>query len=455
MRKGLLVVCLSVIQKRSSSTFQVFFIRKNPNALTMKKLIVIVLLSFLGSEIISQDNFQAGYIVKTGNDTVSGLVEYRGRTNNCYVCVFKSGNEEPVQFKSDAILAYGFNKGEVYRSKLIKNGDPEQTTVFLQAIVDGKTNMYIYNDLLHNGRIFVENDSLGVNELRIVKHKKENSNDLITYKEYIGYLKVYLANPKMQSEVNKMDLTISDVKKVIEKSNSHFDIPSKTYPIKMKTDKREKHLVFGIGVGINYSFSSYNFDGDYPVSISDGFTKFNNPGAFLNLSFKFPFFFQGKFSANTGIGYQKLNYQVEYNWPINESQLIDYQQTNIYIPLNFIYELLKTKVTPYLNAGVVVILNQDDANNNVMSTIEDDYAFIISNDKFRDNVSYLLGVGVKYYMGDHFNIDFNLGLSSYFLLTFETREYIRYDNNTATQSASVESIFSNQLSTSFSVHYSF
>lgn len=88
---------------------------------------------------ISQENFQTGYIVKTGNDTISGLVKYQGKTNNCNVCVFKSNSDEPVEFKPNAILAYGFNNGEIYRSKLIKNGKPEQPAVFLQAIIDGKT----------------------------------------------------------------------------------------------------------------------------------------------------------------------------------------------------------------------------------------------------------------------------------------------------------------------------
>ena len=422
----------------------------------MKKTALFIVLFVLTFELISQDNFEKGYLVKMDNDTLAGMVKYQGKTNNCSSCVFKNSEDETIEYGPQSILAYGFSNGEAFRSKHIETNNQEQFGVFLQLILDGKVRLFVYNDSLYSERIFIEKDSLGISELRIVERNVGNTNDIYKYKEYTGYLKYYLADSKTPLDIDHTKLRLKDIQELLSTYNSQFSTPSKSYPLKMKTKKREKPLVFGIGVGMIYAFGSYHIKGDHPSSISYDNAHFNYPGAFLNLSFKFPYFFQGKFSVNTGLGYQKLNYKLEYVWPITEPQTIDYSQTNIYIPLNFVYEILKTKVTPYVNAGAVFILNLDEANNNYLSSGDSKYLSVINNDNYYHNLTFLLGAGVKYYMGKHFHIDFNLGYSSYLLLTFDTSVYEKKETGELLLiTHSLNALMNRQLSTSFSIHYSF
>lgn len=421
----------------------------------MKKISLFIVLFALTFKLFSQENFQAAYLVKMAADTVAGLVEYRGKTNNCNSCVFKNSEGEIVKYGPQSIIAYGFVNGETYRSKRIQTNDQSQSDVFAQLILDGKVRMFVYNDSLYNERIFIENDSLGINELRIVERHPDNTNDIYKHKEYIGYLKVYLADSKTPLDIAHTKLNVKEIEKLLLEYNSQFDTPSKSYPLKMKTKKREKPLVFGIGAGMTYSFGTYRFGGGHP-SISYDDTHFNYPGAFLKLSFKFPYFFQGKFSMNTGFGYQKLNYKVEYIWPIVTPQIIDYSQTNIYIPLNFVYEILKTKVTPYVNAGAVLVLNLDEENNNKLISDGDKYLGEINIGSFQNNFTYLLGVGAKFYLGKNMNIDFNLGLTHYLLFRFDTSVYEKKENDELLLIIrSSNTLINRQISTSLSIHYQF
>lgn len=219
----------------------------------MKKIVLLFVLYALTFELASQENFQVGYLVQMDNDTVVGLVKYQGKTNNCISCVFKNSEGEITQYSPQSILAYGFIDGETYRSKHIKKNSQKKADFFVQLILDGKVRLFVYNDSIYNERTFIENDSLGINELRIVERPVENSNDIYKHKEYVGFLKVYLSDSKIPLDIDNTNLNLKNIKELVGTYNSQFNIPAKSYPLKMITDKREKPLIFGIGTGIIYS----------------------------------------------------------------------------------------------------------------------------------------------------------------------------------------------------------
>lgn len=64
--------------------------------------------------------FRNGYYITLENDTVYGLIDYRGEVRNSQTCVFKMSEvAEPEKFDPSEIQAYRFTDGKFYISKQI------------------------------------------------------------------------------------------------------------------------------------------------------------------------------------------------------------------------------------------------------------------------------------------------------------------------------------------------
>lgn len=386
------------------------------------RAVLFILFIFTYALLFSQEIFEAGYIVNNSNDTIYGELKYRGVFDN-NTCLFKNGTNERV-YTPLQIKAYGFINGEQYRSKSINNSHDLQEYVFLQLIIEGKTNFYVYYDQLHNKKLFIENERLGLNELVETKANLTGNNDYQIIKKYVGVLSVYLSDSTFKHQYDNVKLNIKDIKQAVTKYNSNFEIEETSYPL-LKKSRKGKSVLFIIGAGFDYSFNKYYMSGYAKIKASADYQTFNTPGFSLKLSVKFPFFFNNQFSINTGLSYQGLKYQVEYHWPINQSRIINYKQDNFIIPLYFSYEILKSKLTPYVSAGGILILNQNVPNNNKMSYYQEDYFIIIGNDNFNSPLSFLLELGIKYNTHKGLGFGIGIGYTKFTLLGIESREYIK------------------------------
>lgn len=173
------------------------------------QLIIIIILILSGFYVSAQTDFRNGYYITHENDTVYGLVDYRGEVRNSQTCVFKMNEfAEPVKFNPTEIQAYRFTDGKFYTSKKINTGD-EEKAVFLEFLVNGITNLYFFRDI-NNYTYFIEDKN---GKLLVLSNEKITSNMdgkgevQRNSNKYIGILRATFADCKeIQPQINNVNL---------------------------------------------------------------------------------------------------------------------------------------------------------------------------------------------------------------------------------------------------------
>lgn len=110
----------------------------------ISKLSLILLFTACLSQLNGQFYFQPGYIITNQNDTLKGLVDYRGAERNARICVFKENkSSDAKEYKPFDIRGYGFPGTRFYVSKNIKSNGQE-IPLFAKFLVEGATDSYFY-----------------------------------------------------------------------------------------------------------------------------------------------------------------------------------------------------------------------------------------------------------------------------------------------------------------------
>ncbi len=114
------------------------------NLILKANLCLVLILCIYSS--MAQTDFRSGYIITNENDTIHGLIDYRGGPRNAKECNFRENESSPVrEFKPFDIKAYRFTDSKFYISKSIKINDNE-IPVFLEFLVNGIADLYYYAD---------------------------------------------------------------------------------------------------------------------------------------------------------------------------------------------------------------------------------------------------------------------------------------------------------------------
>lgn len=178
-------------------------------SITAKLLVTSLFVASFIFQAEAQTDFRNGYYITLENDTVFGLLDYRGEVKNSQTCVFKNDDSaEPQKFNPGEIQSYRFTDGKFYVSKKIET-DSVERNVFLEFLVDGITNLYFLRDI-NNYKYFLEDKNGKFLEL---------SNETITEKvdgkgeiqrksnRYIGVLLASFADCKeIQPQINNVNL---------------------------------------------------------------------------------------------------------------------------------------------------------------------------------------------------------------------------------------------------------
>lgn len=156
----------------------------------MRKLFTFFVFFTIVVNLKAQTNYLPGFIITQKGDSLSGLIDYRGSIRNANICSYKQNEEsEPIKYKPGDIKAYGFVDGKYYVSKNVAIKQ-DSTTVFLEYLIDGIVDVYVYHDI--NSRFyFVEKEGAKITMLDTEAKIVERNGVKYLKKDtrYIGVLK--------------------------------------------------------------------------------------------------------------------------------------------------------------------------------------------------------------------------------------------------------------------------
>ena len=150
------------------------------------KLALPLFILFYSLEVKCQTDLRPGFIITNNNDTIHGLVDYRGDLRNSRKCDFQTSKGASIQeFLPGDIKGYRFNEGKFYVSKTIPSNE-KRTEIFLEFLVDGIANLYYSGDG-SNAHYYIEKE-----DGRIYELTNEKKSIRVEGKEYIGESKRYI-----------------------------------------------------------------------------------------------------------------------------------------------------------------------------------------------------------------------------------------------------------------------
>lgn len=133
-----------------------------------KTAFLLLILTFsISSSLISQE--KTGYIITNQNDTIRGTITNETYHTNAFECNFSPLDTlNYTKYYPSDIAGYRFDSGKYYVSKSFKL-DNIDTTLFLEYLIDGKLDIYFFQDNAINNRYFVTRDGMRLSELKYSK----------------------------------------------------------------------------------------------------------------------------------------------------------------------------------------------------------------------------------------------------------------------------------------------
>ena len=105
-----------------------------------KKTVLCAFL-FLSITLHAQTDFKPGFIINNSNDTIYGMIDYRGSLLMGHTCTFKTSDNAITNYFPNDILGYRFIDGKYFVSREI-----EGQRVFLEYLIKGMLNIYHLRD---------------------------------------------------------------------------------------------------------------------------------------------------------------------------------------------------------------------------------------------------------------------------------------------------------------------
>ena len=308
--------------------------------------LTIFLLSFL--IVSAQKDFREGYIITKENDTIKGLIDYRGDIRNAEKCVFiKDENTNPTTFYPTDIAAFRFTDDKMYISKLLITNNEILATkrVFLEYLVKGTMNLYCLRDKNNVEYFYAEKDNTGVQAL--IEEKKEAYKDdrlvLITNKKYFGVLLLMISNcTKLEPDLAELNLDRKSLIKFAVKYNECVCSDCEIYVKKRRKIAIKKGIILGGNLSfINLEIPLTNAESNFSIS----------PSVLVGISIKFVIpNFGNKFSLQTEILFARHYYSSFTKTP-NYATNISILTYLLEYPIMLQYTFPKRNFRPFFNIG--------------------------------------------------------------------------------------------------------
>jgi hypothetical protein len=290
----------------------------------LKGLIIAHLLLITGL-INAQTDFRSGYIIVNQEDTLSGMIDYRGDVLMGEKCRFKfNETEEIIIYNPNDIVGFKFNDGKYFVSKEI-----DGKRLFLEFLIKARVSVFYIRDDKGN-HYYLDKEDIGLTEMpyeedQIVKNNQAYFN---TTTKHIGVLNYYMQDaPDFQSKIFSMG----------EPNHVNLIKLAKDYNFKICKEDNciiyEKILpIFKLSLEPFIRFAKYNSEYSYYGTIHE---------YGLNLYLWMPHSSE-KLSFKTGLIYVKVNNGHFYK-----------------MPLQFQYLYPSGRFRPKANIGVDIFLGND------------------------------------------------------------------------------------------------
>ncbi|MDX9847836.1 MAG: hypothetical protein RBT74_12710 [Tenuifilaceae bacterium] len=157
-------------------------------------------------QLFAQTNFREGYILKTETDTIYGKINNRSYHENALFCEFMDSDGNVQRFTPNDIYGYKFKPGKYYVARQITVNDQEKL-VFVEYLVNGKLDIFFFQDHMLNNYYFAAKDSLSLKEIKYSQQVVERDG-----KHYLKQSRDYLVlmghltsdAPNVHDKLNKL-----------------------------------------------------------------------------------------------------------------------------------------------------------------------------------------------------------------------------------------------------------
>ncbi len=352
----------------------------------MKKALLLIVLINLILLSNAQKDLRKGYIITNSNDTLQGMINFKGDMQNSVQCEFYADENTNKVYYPFEIKGYRFIDGKYYVSKNVEE-DSINHKIFAEYLVSGRKDLFYFRDPSGYHYMLTKNE----NTLIVMPHKEEivkikGKDYLPEPTRHIGYLKAYFSDcPEIFDEIEQIQYP--DTKKLIAVTKDYHDrVCGENSCIIYRKIKPK------IKMGIEPKFELMQFKGDSEYNdLRGGLVYLWLPEANENLFLKTGFIY-GKYLSSYSMF--KLPLQFEYLYPgkIVRPKMnigINYYRFKYLKQKEFQPENLYQNLTFAAGGGFMFLIVKDfyiDAN------VETDiFTFTFSDGVFLD---YTLGLGV-------------------------------------------------------------
>jgi hypothetical protein len=309
--------------------------------------------------VLSQADFRPGYVVTNQNDTLKGLIDYKGSKANALECRFKADKNSEVRvYRPTEIGSYRFDGSKYFVAKIPY---PEVGEVlFLEYLINGTVDIYFFRDAEGDHYLVDKGDGIlrklhGGDQHVLVDGASYVRDD----KRYVGVLKaVFAESPTIAKRAEESKLNHHSLIKIAK--DYHEEVCTTESCIVYEKKLPEKIKSWGISAVVNY----YKFivPGDnYPDAIEHlddmefDAVVYPSLGAFYrtnlpNLNEKLFFLtdaqihirkFDGSSISRNGSG----------SFIITDKTSLTFKQVSLSCAFTFGYEAPKGRIKPTFQAG--------------------------------------------------------------------------------------------------------
>lgn len=336
---------------------------------TLYYLLIIFLVSFY--EANAQGKFKNGFVITLNHDTIYGKVEYKIKSQNDEVCLFKI-NDVITEYPPDQILGFGYSKTSFFSSGILDNS-------FVELLVDGKLRLFKHNGLIiqkQDGPIYkLEKNDKEV-ELNGSKFMNEDN-------RWRGIILTLVSDADLDIiSIQKMSFDEEKIVELVRDYNQRTGSYTQVY----YEFKEKIRMDFGFFAGVSQSSlnvniidQSYSYLDDKYGSIDLAFGLLYNvtlPGLSKRLAFQTEIdFLKSHFLSSTFISEQP--------------SLITYYDTDIQfstisVPVGLRYTLSEKKWATYFLGGLAwncnfnssATITSERVLNNIVTTDEEEVSFV-------------------------------------------------------------------------------